>query len=59
MNEHERVIFAEESTPQQYLRLVASGNIDAFLLDALDDYVKRQRKRLQATRSPKKDEAAD
>lgn len=59
--EGERVVFAEESAPQQYLRLVASGDMDAFLLDALDDYVKRQRRRLKnlATLSGQNDEAAN
>ncbi len=43
--EGERVVFAEENSPQQYLRLVASGEMDEFLLDALEDYVKRERRR--------------
>jgi hypothetical protein len=49
----ERVVFTEENNPQQYLKLVASGEVDDTLLEALGDYVKRQRKRL------KKDEAAN
>ena len=44
--ESERVVFVEESDPQRYVKLVASGEVDATLLDALSDYVKRQRKRL-------------
>ena len=44
--EGERVVFTEESDPQQYVKLIASGEIDESLLDALSDYVKRQRKRL-------------
>jgi hypothetical protein len=44
--EGERVVFAEESDPQRYIKLVASGDIDETLLDALSDYLKRQRKRL-------------
>jgi hypothetical protein len=44
--EGERVVFTEESNPQRYVKLVASGEIDETLLDALSDYVKRQRKRL-------------
>jgi len=42
----ERVVFVEENNPQQYVKLVASGDVDATLLDALQDYVKRQKKRL-------------
>jgi hypothetical protein len=42
----ERVVFTEESAPQVYLKLVATGDLDEYLLDALDTYVKRQRKRL-------------
>jgi hypothetical protein len=42
----ERIVFTEESTPQQYLKIVASGGVDETLLDALQDYVKRQKKRL-------------
>ncbi len=44
--EGERVVFIEECNPQRYVKLVASGEIDETLLDALTDYVKRQRKRL-------------
>jgi len=42
----ERVAFIEESQPGQYLKLIASGAVDDFMLEALEDYVKRQRKRL-------------
>ncbi len=42
----ERVVFTEESNPQQYVKLVVSGDVDEMLLDALQDYVKRQKKRL-------------
>jgi hypothetical protein len=46
--EGERIVFTEESNPQTYLKLVASGAgaFDDSLLEALEDYVKRQRKRL-------------
>lgn len=47
----ERIVFTEESDPQIYLKVVARGDVDDILLDALEDYVKRQRKRLQAQRS--------
>jgi hypothetical protein len=51
--ESEHVVFTEETDPQNYVKLVASGAVDDSLLEALEDYVKRQRKRL------KKDEAAN
>jgi hypothetical protein len=44
----ERVVFTEEGKPSQYLKLIASGDLDQGLLEALEDFVKRQRKRLQA-----------
>jgi hypothetical protein len=44
----ERVVFAEEGLPNQYLKLIASGDVDDVLLEALEDFVKRQRKRLGA-----------
>jgi hypothetical protein len=44
--EGERVVFTEEGQPNQYLKLIASGEVDAVLLEALEDFVKRQRKRL-------------
>jgi hypothetical protein len=44
--EGERVAFTEEGLPGQYLKLIASGDIDETLLEALQDFVKRQRKRL-------------
>ncbi len=49
-----RVVFTEENSPQTYVKLIASGEVDDTLLEALEDYVKRQRKRLE-----KKDEAAN
>ncbi|HXQ53775.1 MAG TPA: hypothetical protein VN802_21970 [Stellaceae bacterium] len=42
--EGERIVYTEEGAPNQYLKLVASGDVDDFLLGALEDYVKRQRK---------------
>ncbi len=44
--EGERVVFTEESNPQNYLKLIASGDVDETMLEALEDYVKRQKKRL-------------
>ena len=47
----ERIVFTEEGKPTQYLKLIASGDVDDSLLEALEDFVKRQRKRLQAAQS--------
>jgi hypothetical protein len=44
----ERVAFTEELQPGNYLKLIASGTLNDFLLEALEDFVKRQRKRLEA-----------
>ena len=43
----ERIVFVEEGGPSQYLKLVASGPLNSSLLEALEDYVKRQKKRLE------------
>jgi hypothetical protein len=51
--EGERVVFTEESDTQRYIKLVASGEVDETLLEALSDYVKRQRKRLGLPDEPK------
>jgi hypothetical protein len=45
----ERIVFTEESNPQNYLKLIASGDVDGTMLEALEDYVKRQKKRLGIT----------
>jgi len=42
----ERIIFTEEESPQQHLRLIAAGDLNEYLLEALEDFIKRQRKRL-------------
>jgi hypothetical protein len=42
----ERVVFTEESNPQNYLKLIASGDVDGTMLEALEDYVKRQKSAL-------------
>jgi len=44
--EGERIVFSEETGPAQSLRLIAKGDLDASLLEALEDYIKRQKKRL-------------
>jgi hypothetical protein len=48
----ERVVFVEEGGPSQYLKLVASGELDAGMLEALEDYIKRQKKRLGSAKIP-------
>jgi hypothetical protein len=48
----ERVAFTEEGQPGQYLKLIASGDVDDTMLEALEDFVKRQRKRLAAPPKP-------
>ena len=55
----ERIVFAEESNPLQYVKLVASGDVDESLLDAIEDYVKRQKKRLAGKPKAANDEAAN
>jgi hypothetical protein len=52
--EGERVAFIEEGQPGQYLKLIASGDVDDTLLEALEDYVTRQRKRLGIAPPPPK-----
>lgn len=42
----ERIVFTEETNPQNYLKLIASGDVDETMLDALESYVERQKKRL-------------
>lgn len=44
--EGERIIFMDEVGPGQYLKVVASGDLDASLLEAMEDFTKRRRKRL-------------
>ncbi len=44
----ERIVFSEEIDGTQYLKLVANGEMNADLLEALEDFIKRQRKRLIA-----------
>ncbi len=42
----ERVIFVDEVSPGRHLRVIASGEVDEELLDALEDFTKRRKKRL-------------
>jgi hypothetical protein len=48
----ERIVFTEESNPQSYLKLIASGDVDGTMLEALEDYVKRQKRRLGIQPTP-------
>ena len=50
--ENERVIFVDEVTPGRHLRVIASGEVDEELLDALEDFTKRRRKRLLRPTAP-------
>ncbi|MGH6934515.1 MAG: hypothetical protein ACREEE_19035, partial [Dongiaceae bacterium] len=50
----ERIVFTEEGQPSQYLKLIAAGEVDDVLLEALEDFVKRQRKRMKAAMSAPK-----
>lgn len=43
----ERVVFREEGAQGQYLTLKAAGEVTDDMLEALEDYIKRQRKRLE------------
>jgi hypothetical protein len=42
-------VFSEETGADQYLKLVAAGPLDDSPLEALEDFTKRQRKRLGAS----------
>ncbi len=44
----ERIAFTEEGQPGQYLKLIASGDVDDTMLEKLEGYVKRQPKRPQS-----------
>jgi len=52
MMDGERVVFVEEGGPSQYLKVVASGDLDENLLEALEDYIKRQKRRLSLVPKP-------
>ena len=42
----ERVVLTEEADEGRSFKLIASGDIDADMLEALEDFIKRQRRRL-------------
>ena len=43
-----RVVFSEEGAPGESLQVIAQGEVSDGLLEALEDFVKRQRKRLSS-----------
>jgi hypothetical protein len=43
----ERIAFTEETNPQNYLKLVASGEVDETMLEALEDYVTKKRLKIE------------
>jgi hypothetical protein len=43
----ERVVFIEEGEPGQQIKLVAAGSLDEYMLDALENYIARQKRRLK------------
>ena len=45
--EGERIVFSEEVGNDAYLKLVANGDMNADLLDALSDFIERQKRRLE------------
>lgn len=49
--EGERVIFMDEVGPGQYLKVVASGPLDSSLIEAMEDFTKRRKKRLPTGRA--------
>lgn len=42
----ERLVFSEELNEENYVKLIVKGEMSEILVDALDDYVKRLRRRL-------------
>ena len=46
MMDGERVVFTVETNPQNYPKLVVGGEVDGTMGEALEDYVKRQKRRL-------------
>jgi hypothetical protein len=44
--EGERIVFTHEIEPAHGVRVLASSEVDASVLDALDLYIKLQKKRL-------------
>ena len=45
--EGERIVFSEEIGKDNYLKIVANGDMNVDLLDALSDFIERQKKRIE------------
>ena len=45
--EGERIVFSEEVAADNYLKLVANGDMNVDLLDALSDFIERHKRRIQ------------
>ena len=52
ISEGERVVFVEEGAPGQHVKLVVSGELDEFTLEALTNYIERQKRRLGLPAAP-------
>ncbi len=52
--EGERIVFTHEIEPSHGVRVLASGEVDESVLDALDLYIKLQKKRLGISLKPDK-----
>lgn len=50
MGSDERIAFMSETKPGHHCRVIVSGDIDLFLLEALENFLKRQRKLLSIER---------
>ena len=48
--EGERVVFTHEIEPAHGVRIVASGDVDESLLDALEVYIQLQKRQLERQR---------
>lgn len=50
--EGERIVFSEETAPGGHVRLIACGPLDESMFEALEDFIRHQRARLQTSTSP-------
>ena len=50
----ERIIFADEASPGRYLKVVASGEMDQSLVEGLEHFTARLKKRLGLVPSQEK-----
>ena len=51
--EGERIVFTHELEPSHGVRVLASGDVDATMIDALELYIQLQKKRLERQEAPK------